>query len=370
MRKYQDELDRKVLLCFWNRNGVKNKFLAKDVNGIFNNKDIIIISETHFNIRSKCPNGFFLVGRSQNIKSTKPRGGVAVYKNNKTAINIKIISLDFRDCVVFETVDTNFVVVAMYIPPYNTAYYKDDYFHTIRIILDTLGSSRDIYIIGDLNSRIDNIIPHKGYDYKENPDKELNQHGRNLRRILVDHDNLHIVNGLIYKNRSFDSKFTFYRGNKMSQNDLCLTNNIENIRSFIILPKLIQSDHCPCVLNVNVKINYPLYLINDCASGIRNYDHYDTSKRAKRILKLENMNLTSLNDDLHNFGNQLRDKLLNNPDNSTNNICNEITESIYKCCIKNEHTKPQHLKEPHQKIVHLKILKQLQTHIMFNIQGY
>ena len=28
-------------------------------------------------------------------------------------------------------------------------------------------------------------------------------------------------------------------------------------------------------------------LINDCASGIRNYDHYDTSKRVKRILKLD-----------------------------------------------------------------------------------
>ena len=24
-----------------------------------------------------------------------------------------------------------------------------------------------------------------------------------------------------------------------------------------------------------------------CASGIRNYDHYDTSKRVKRILKLD-----------------------------------------------------------------------------------
>ena len=38
------------------------------------------------------------------------------------------------------------------------------------------------------------------------------------------------------------------------------------------------------------------------------------------------MNLTSLNNDLHNLGNQLRDKLLNNPKNSNNNICNEITE--------------------------------------------
>ena len=39
------------------------------------------------------------------------------------------------------------------------------------------------------------------------------------------------------------------------------------------------------------------------------------------------MNVTSLNDHLHNLGYQMREKLLNNPNTeSTNNICNEITE--------------------------------------------
>ena len=48
MRKYQDELDKKVILCFWNINGVKNRFLANDVNEIFNKKDIVLKPETHF----------------------------------------------------------------------------------------------------------------------------------------------------------------------------------------------------------------------------------------------------------------------------------------------------------------------------------
>ena len=37
---------------------------------------------------------------------------------------------------------------------------------------------------------------------------------------------------------------------------------------------------------VNVLKEYES-LINDCASGFGNYDHYDTSKRVKRILKLD-----------------------------------------------------------------------------------
>ena len=62
-----------VRLCFWNINGVKNKFNSVDVNNIIQDNDILAISETHFNIRSKCPSGFFLIGRSTPIKSKKPR---------------------------------------------------------------------------------------------------------------------------------------------------------------------------------------------------------------------------------------------------------------------------------------------------------
>ena len=64
-------------------------------------------------------------------------------------------------------------------------------------------------------------------------------------------------------------------------------------------------------------------------------------------------------------------KLLNNPNNSTNYICNEITESICKCCIKNEHTKPLDLKEPHQKNCASENFKAIaNAHYVQYIQGY
>ena len=66
-------------------NGIKNKFMSPTVNDIIQNKDVIIILETHFNKRSNYPKNFFMVARSTPIPSKKPRGGVAVYRNTNSA---------------------------------------------------------------------------------------------------------------------------------------------------------------------------------------------------------------------------------------------------------------------------------------------
>ena len=64
----------------WNINGVKDKFSLDDTNNIFKRFDIIIIAETHFKIRVRCPVKFHLIGKSKCVESRKARGGVAVYK--------------------------------------------------------------------------------------------------------------------------------------------------------------------------------------------------------------------------------------------------------------------------------------------------
>ena len=60
----------------WSINGVKEKFKSIDVTNLFKNEDIVIICETHFGIRTKCPEGFILIGRSNVIKSKKKHGVV------------------------------------------------------------------------------------------------------------------------------------------------------------------------------------------------------------------------------------------------------------------------------------------------------
>ena len=86
-------LIKPVNLIYWNINYVKNKFMAKDVRELFQNKDLVIIMETQFNVKTKCPDGVFVVARSRfvdsknfkNLKTKqqlnenrrKPSGGVA-----------------------------------------------------------------------------------------------------------------------------------------------------------------------------------------------------------------------------------------------------------------------------------------------------
>ena len=48
---------------------------------IIKNFDLVIINETHFGTRSRCPKDFILIGRSQPSVSKVPRGGVAIFKN-------------------------------------------------------------------------------------------------------------------------------------------------------------------------------------------------------------------------------------------------------------------------------------------------
>ena len=87
------------ILC-WNINGIKNKFLAEEIQNLFNQHDIVVINETHLNIRDKCPKDFIFIGRSKPVESLAPRGGVAVFRKADTEISVKIISEDFRDCYI------------------------------------------------------------------------------------------------------------------------------------------------------------------------------------------------------------------------------------------------------------------------------
>ena len=61
-----------------------------------------------------------------------------------------------------------------------------------------------------------------------------------------------ILNGLVTKDKSFDSKFTFYRGNLRSQNDVILANEMENINNLNIMEKNIYSDHCPIAISCSI----------------------------------------------------------------------------------------------------------------------
>ena len=78
--------------------------------------DVIIIVETHFGTRLKCPENFVCIGRSDPIPSKRPRGGVAVFKRFTYPYQLEIIS-KFRDCIVIQVKNTDLIIAAIYITP-------------------------------------------------------------------------------------------------------------------------------------------------------------------------------------------------------------------------------------------------------------
>ena len=118
---------------FWNMNGVGNKFKKIDVTNIFKNGryDVIAITETHFNIRIKCPNDYHFIGKSKNVSKNKPRGGVAVYQKKDSIFVLDVISEDYPDCVILQVRNTNIILITLYLPPIDSKFYDTSYFDSL-----------------------------------------------------------------------------------------------------------------------------------------------------------------------------------------------------------------------------------------------
>ena len=169
-------------------------------------------------------------------------------------------------------------------------------------------NNKKLLIVGDLNARIANAYPRHGLQYIMNPDKTMNQNGQKLVECMESFPRLLLVNGLKLKDHTFDSKFTFYRGNTASQNDVCLVNDHSIISEFSILEKLCQSDHCPVAIKISSKIHFPLNLIQECVRGFNCYDHYDVSKKIRPKIRLNRCEPTQLHNELDILGQSLNSK--------------------------------------------------------------
>ena len=121
-------------LCFWNLNGVKNKFMLDLTNSVIQSSDVLIITETHFNKRTKCPNNFILVESSPPVESKRPRGGVAIYKKIHCSLQF-VTLLNLPDCIVCEVLNTGIILIAIYIPPSTSPFFKEDYFDNLKSML-------------------------------------------------------------------------------------------------------------------------------------------------------------------------------------------------------------------------------------------
>ena len=229
---------------------------------LFATYDIVAIFETHLNIISKCPENFMLLARSKPIESATPRGGVAIYKNIDSDLDVVVITQhDFKDCIVFKIKPIEVICIALYIPPSNTKYFSVEYMERLQLLLSNF-KHVPTCVIGDMNSRFGQPPRFNGdITYKDNPDKILNTNGRTLIRILNENRTFHILNGLQFDDLDCDSEFTFFKGELCSQNDISLTNCVNMMAQFQILDKKVLSDHKPLSVTVSQKIRPQLELV-------------------------------------------------------------------------------------------------------------
>ena len=134
--------------------------------------------------------------------------------------------------------------------------------------------------MGDLNSRVGTLQNNNTiYKYTDNPDHVINENGRKMISWIDNHKDIIVLNELYADNFKFDSKFTYSKGERCSQNDFAMVYSIEGIISFIIIEKTIYSDHWPLSISYDVCIEVSLNLIEDCSKGLLDYEHLDINKR-------------------------------------------------------------------------------------------
>ena len=72
---------------------------------------VLIIQESHFNIRIRCPKGFLFITRLELIESKSPRGGVTVFKNISYDFDIEKVS-NFRDSVIMKIKSSDVIIAS------------------------------------------------------------------------------------------------------------------------------------------------------------------------------------------------------------------------------------------------------------------
>ena len=311
-------------------NSVKEKFTNNDVQALFSGYDVLVIMETHFKVRHKCPDDFYLVGRSAESCSKVGRGGVAVYAKRTLCLSFRLYKDVCPDAVILEIVNTNAVIIAPYIVPDNSKYKVKKIFSIIDFIIKNF-KNKLVYIMGDLNARCG--TPISTLQYACNPDKTINSNGRKMLSICADND-LVLVNGLTYDGTSYDSEFTYFRGQLRSQNDWFITNAIGTVASFTILPKMVVSDHSPCGIVIRYKISPTcLLVLEKCASGNFDYTIHDKSTILKPKIRLSNIDCSEMM--IQEF-NQLGESITSNISNRApiNTIAQQLNNGIYSVCKK------------------------------------
>ena len=249
-------IDLKIL--FWNINGRHHFLNDPAIHEWVINFNVIFISETHLTKGQKFVIDGYTPFHNSLSKPTdkKPRGGVSYFIHNEVMKFVNKVYLEYESHILI-LLKGGHRIFGSYVPPSDSPYYGDKYFNYLSSFLISSDSTFSVIGGGDLNSRVGKVnhLPLiNGPYYRKNPDETVNSHGKILKKICKAY-NFYITNNLTICENDFDGNSTFSKGNRKSQNDICISNasGLLNMDSFKIHDISFNfSDHCPISISCNL----------------------------------------------------------------------------------------------------------------------
>ena len=251
------------------------------------NFDIIFISETHLTKGQLFELPDFVARHNpySTVDDAKARGGVSCFVTHDYLSQIKEIVCEIPENIVinFKNGDS---VFGTYIPPSDSRYFAPTDFSNVANVFVPVEENRVILGGGDLNGRVGNVkyqLP-TGLSYAPNVDGIENDHGKEIIKICRTFKAF-IVNNLKFKEKIFESTFTYQKGEKKSQNDLILANMtaLQTITDFTVHDVLWNpSDHKPISVTLKLQSLKGEYGIQ-ASHDISDESSYDNLRKAKKI---------------------------------------------------------------------------------------
>ena len=285
-------------------------------------------------------------------KAKRSSGGIAILIANwlNKRIEIKRINecsvwIIFKDCINTNT-DKKLMVGVVYVPPIDSSYIgiKQDIFDIIELEYSKYVNNHDIFLCGDFNAHTSNLPDFITDEYtvfnggqpnfvssdiladsqRYNMATKANTYGKLLLE-LCKNTGLIIANGTLHQDKHRAS-FTFFNGNGSSVIDYMLfePNCLSMIKNFAIIPKLVESDHCPIEFSLKVQ---PFCNTNE---SIKAYDHVAEYKAYHKYIwnvsRIDQYKLSLRNDECIKIIDHL---ILNTTsDRSSHHICELIQNLI------------------------------------------
>ena len=295
-----------------------------NVRTYLNKFDFIFLCETHSTTDAiiDLP-GYHKIHNPCRLSKDVPRGGCVMFVRNELATFLKASDISFNDAITLY-LSNGCIISGIYIPPCSSPYFKDhiDFLETTLLCAEENGNS--LIICGDLNSRMGNLDNLNDYRYCENADTEINQHGKEILRIVKSRSatplNMLNING-----KHFDGGITFRRGEAASQNDwfICNEQFLPFTRSLDLHRDVNMSDHIPISTEFETDLGVSW---NQIKQSITDILHETNNHSRKPVIRMNGIIKDTF---CHLLNQEVENKIFDETDTET--TLTELRDIFYDC---------------------------------------